>query len=205
MEWSSGLMLSGSKLKTAIAKVGLIAVHGPWSRCVAFRHLVKPSKGKKGGPLWGGASAINGARFTPKGGFDSLYLAWDPVTTLLEVQALIAVPGGPVPLRTPPWVLMTIEGIVANVLDLTDTATLNALKSTEMEMTGTWVTSANSPTQELAQTAYDSGKIAAIKYASAKHPSGMNLVVFPDLLVKNPSYLEVFHPHLNLIQRIGPK
>jgi hypothetical protein len=26
-------------------------------------------------PLWGGASQIRGARFTPKGGFDSIYLA----------------------------------------------------------------------------------------------------------------------------------
>ncbi|WP_156345443.1 RES family NAD+ phosphorylase [Verrucomicrobium spinosum] len=61
-----------------------------------------------------------------------------------------------------------------------------------------------SPTQELALAAYASGRIAAIKYGSAKHPGGVNLVVFPDRLVApSTDYLEVYDPHGSLPQRIG--
>jgi hypothetical protein len=71
-------------------------------------------------------------------------------------------------------------------------------------MTGTWVKAANPPTQELAQAAHDAGKIRGIKYGSAKHSGGLNLVMFPRLLVPPATdYLEVFDPHGNLAQRIG--
>ncbi len=199
-------MLLGAKLKTALTKVKLIAVHGPWSRIVGFRHVLKAPGGKKGAPqpLWGGAAKIKGARFTPKDGFDSLYLAGEPITALLEVQALVVMPGSIVPLRTAPWALVTVDGIVSNVLDLTDASILKALGTNEQEMTGTWAKGANRPTQELAQAAYDSGKIAGIKYDSAKHPGGVNLVVFPDRLVPpSTDYLEVYDPHGNLAQRIN--
>jgi RES domain-containing protein len=155
-------------------------------------------------PLWGGAAKIEGARFTPKGGFDSIYLSASPITALLEVQALVAVPGCMAPLRTAPWALVTVDGMVARVLDLTAPSILNALGTTEQEMTGTWVRRANPPTQKLALAAYKTGGIAGIKYASAKHPHGVNIVVFPDRLVSpSKDYLQVYDPHGNLGQRIG--
>jgi len=89
-------------------------------------------------------------------------------------------------------------------LDLTDAGTLAALGTTEQEMTGTWVKAAHPPTQVLAQAAYDSGRIAGIKYGSAKHAGGVNLVVFPDRIsLSVGNYLEVYDPHGNLTQRIG--
>ena len=44
-----------------------------------------------------GAAAAQtvGARFTPMGSFDSIYLANDPITSFIEVSALILLPGGP--------------------------------------------------------------------------------------------------------------
>ncbi len=199
-------MLRGARLKTALAKVKLISVPGPWSRVVAFCHLLKAPGGKKGAPqpLWGGAAAIKGARFTPKGAFDSVYLAWDPVTALIEVQALVAVPGGTVPLRSAPWALITVEGTVSRVLDLVDASVLTALGTSMQGMTGAWAREANPPTQELAQAAYDAGSIAGVRYGSAKNPDGVNLVVFPDRLVSpSTDYLEVFDPDGNLAQRVG--
>ncbi len=64
-------MLHGAKLKTALAKVKLISVHGPWSRIVGFRHVLKTPKGMKGVPqlLWGGAAKIKGARAHAEGWF----------------------------------------------------------------------------------------------------------------------------------------
>ena len=199
-------MWHGAKLKTALTKIKLISVHGPWWRIVGFRHVLKAPGGKRGvpQPLWGGASKIKGARFTPKGGVDSIYLAGEPITALLEVQALVVMPGSMMPLRTAPWALVTVDGIVSNVLDLTDAGILEALGTNEAEMTGAWAKEANPPTQKLAQAAYETGKIAGIKYGSAKHPDGLNLVVFPDRLVPpSTDYLEVYDPHGNLAQRIN--
>jgi hypothetical protein len=52
--------------------------------------------------------------------------------------------------------------------------------------------------------AYDSGRIARIKYASAKRPGGLNLVVFPDRIAAAAgNFLQVYDPHGNLAQRIG--
>ncbi len=199
-------MVHGAKLRTALSKVSLIAVHGPWSRIVGFRHLLLAPGGGKGAPqpLWGGAAKIRGARFTPQGGFDSVYLAEEPVTALLEVQALVVISGGLVPLRTAPWALVTVDGIVSNVLDLTNASILKALGTNQQEMTGAWARAANPPTQELAQAAYDSRRIAGIKYGSAKHPGGRNLVVFSDRLgPPSTDYLEVHDPHGHLAQRLG--
>ena len=199
-------MLPLLQLAAALNRVGLTSAHGPWSRVIGYRHLLGPPPGQTGPPqpLWGGAAKIAGARFTPIGRFDSIYLAHDPVTTFMEVSALILLPGGPVPVRTAPWVVVSVDGILNNLLDLTDAATLAALGTTAQEMTGTWVATTHPPTQLLGGLAYDSGRIAGIKYASTKHPGGLNLVVFPDrITVAAGNYLEVYDPHGNLIQRIN--
>ena len=97
-----------------------------------------------------------------------------------------------------------MDGILNNLLDLTDGATLAALDTTEQEMTSAWVKSSRPPTQWLGQLAYDSGRIAGIKYASAKHPGGLNLVAFPDRIPATAgNFLEVYDPHGRLAQRIG--
>lgn len=201
MEGRGILMLKAQRLKTALAKAKLIAVHGPWSRAVEFRHLHVAAPD----PLWGGASKIDGARFTPQGGFESIYLAWDSITALAEVQSLVFLAGGPFQPLTPPWVLMSVDGVVSGVLDLTEKATLAALGTNEQEISGAWQPAPFPPTQMLAQVAYDSGTIVGIKYPSAKNlGGGVNLVVFPDRLpLTATDYLEVFDPHGNLAQRIG--
>lgn len=194
-------MLKAPRLKTALAKAKLMAEHGPWSRAVEFRHLHVRAPD----PLWGEASKIHGARFTPQGGFDSVYLAWTPITALAEVQALAFLAGGIFQPLTPPWVLMSVDGVVSGVLDLTDRVTRQALGTNEQEISGAWQTAPFPPTQTLAQVAYDAGNIVGIKYPSAKNlGGGINLVVFPDRLpVIATDYLEVNDPHGHLAQRIG--
>ncbi|GDY24095.1 hypothetical protein LBMAG56_54420 [Verrucomicrobiota bacterium] len=199
-------MLPPNKLRSALSQTRLVAAHGPWTRIVGFRHLKGPPPGMTGPPqpLWGGAARVDGARFTPRGGFDSIYLAWDPITALMEVQAIVLLPSGPVTLWAVPWAGVTVDGVVSNVLDLTKPAVLSALGTTEQEMTGAWLKGNDAPTQTLARAAHDSGKIAAIKYHSAKHQGGMNLVVFPDrLAVTKTDYLEVYDPHGDLPQWLG--
>jgi len=200
-------MLPPLHLGPALAKVALASAHGPWSRAIGYRYLLGPPPGLTGPPqpLWGGAAKLAGARFTPQGGFDSIYLAHDPITAFIEVSALVLLPGGPVPVRTAPWVVVTVDGILNNLLDLTDAATLAALGTTSQEVTGTWAATPHPPTQRLGRLAYASGRIAGIKYASGKHPGGLNLVVFPDRIpVADGNFLEVYDPHGHLAQRIGP-
>lgn len=193
-------MLRPPELNAALAKLQLVTVHGPWWRIVAFRYLLKkPAK-----PLYAAGSKIDGARFTPKGSFDSLYLAGDQVTALAEVNSLVLVPGGPLPVPAPPCTLFAVKGIVTRVLDLTDATTRAMLGTDEQEMTGAWAKVPNPPTQLLAQAGYDSGLIAGIQYGSAKHPGKKNIVVFPERLTPPaPDYLEVHDPDGNLLQRIG--
>ena len=84
------------------------------------------------------------------------------------------------------------------------TCTLPSSSQEAIADEGTWVATTHPPTQLLGGLAYDSGRIAGIKYASAKHPGGLNLVVFPDrITVAAGNYLEVYDPHGNLIQRIS--
>ena len=200
-------MLPARQLAAALAKVQLASAHGPWSRAIGYRYLLGPPPGLTGPPqpLWGGAAKLVGARFTPKGGCDSIYLAHDPITAFIEVSALVSLPGGPVPVRSAPWVVVSVDGILSNLLDLTVATTLAALGTTEQEITGTWATTPHPPTQVLGRLAYDSTRVAGIKYASAKHPGGLNLVVFPDRIsLAAGNFLEVYDPHGNLAQRLGP-
>jgi hypothetical protein len=100
--------------------------------------------------------------------------------------------------------VISVDGILDGLLDLTDPATPAALGTTARDMTGTWVAAPDPPTQLLGQLAYDSGRIAGIKYTSGKHPGGINVVVFPDrITVAAANYLEVYDPHGNLAQRIA--
>jgi len=194
------------QLAAAQAKAQLVSAHGPWSRAIGYRHLVGPPPGQTGPPqpLWGGAAKHAGARFTTNGRFDSIYLAHDPITAFIEVSALFLLPGDRVPVRSASWVVISVDGIVNDLLELTHPATLAMLGTTAQEVTGRWATLPHPPTQLLGQSAFDSGRITGIKYASAKHPGGINLVVFPDRIpVAAGNYLEVYDPHGNLAQRIA--
>ncbi len=198
-------MLPIPQLAAALQTVSLVSAHGPWSRAIGYRHLLGPPPGHTGPPqpLWGGAAKIAGARFTPAGGFDSIYLAQDPITAFVEVSALILLPAGPVPVRSAPWVVISVDGIMNNLLDLTAPATLAALGTTAQEMTGTWAILPHPPTQRVGQLAYDSGRIAGVIYASAKHLGVLNVVFFPDRIsVAVGNYLEVYDPHGKLAQRL---
>ena len=194
------------QLAAVLATVPLAAAQGPWSRAIGYRHLLGPPPGLGGPPqpLWGGAARAVGARFTPQGGFDSIYLADNPDTAFLEVSALVQLPGGPVPVRSAPWVIVSVEGVLNHLLDLTDPAILAALGTSGQEVAGAWVMAPKPPTQLLGRLAYDSRRIVGIRYASAKHPGGTNLAVFPDRLpLSARNYLEVYDPHGHLAQHLA--
>jgi hypothetical protein len=205
-------MHTPARLKKALAALPRITIHGLWSRAIGFDLLKGPPPGAPAGsppqPLWPGGSALHGARFTPKGGFNSLYLADDPVTALHEVVSVFSPPHGPpVTIKTSPWVVAAVDGVLSNIVDLTETAVQKKLGTTTAELTGEWAytqeVSGIAPTQILGQAAFECGALG-FRYVSAKNiTGGKSVVVFTDHLSTNPAnFVEVVDVHGNLTQKL---
>lgn len=206
-------MLTGAALDAAVLTLGRTAVSGPWSRVIGYHLLQGPPPGAAPGspaqPLWPGGPPANGARYTPKGTFGTIYLASDPLTALAEVSGVFTNPTlPPTTPRLPPWAVFAVEGVVTEVLDLTDSSIQAALNTNFQELTGDWQVQQGRfvkgigpipPTQELGQAAFASGVIRGIKYPSARVPNtGLGYAIFADRLAA-PDNLTVYDPrnHLN--------
>ncbi len=206
-------MLTRKSLLRILPGLPRTSVHGPWSRVVGAHVLHGPPPGMPPGsapqPLWPGGPSLRGARFTKKGGENCVYLASDAVTAMAEVQAIYLPPGGSVvQLATNPWTMLTIHGVVTEVLDLTDASIQTALRTNLSELTGDWAytqaTGGLPPTQLLGQAAFDCRAILGLKYVSAKNLGrGYNLVIFSDRLSSHPSCsLSVQDSSGSLVQRL---
>lgn len=201
-------------------------MRGPWYRAVNFDHLGGPPSGAPGTrpqPLWAGGAARKGARFTPRaavsaagaptGGIDTLYLAEDGFTPLTEIVGVLRPPGTAIKLVFEPQVLMTVDGSLTDILDLTDPAVQNAVGTTHQELTGAWVVQQSlylagagpmPPTQLLGQEAFGTGQIVGLRYPSSKSPAGVGLVVFTARLVSNQHRLTVFNDPEGRLQQSLP-
>lgn len=109
-------------------------------------------------------------------------------------------------LRTHPWVLITVEGNLPSVLDLTDANVVSQLGSDHQELTGEWrytqEQTGEAPTQLLGRVCYTMGLFNGIRYPSSKNsPEGVCVAVFLDRL-KHPAFLKVYDPSGNLAQRL---
>lgn len=202
-------MLPREPLLQALTSLPLVTETGPWTRAVAQRYLAGPPPGATNNlprPLWSGGAKLFGQRFTPKGSFDTAYLASDPVTALTEVQAILSGPNGKIPLTTNPWVLVSLTGVVHQVLDLTSETVVSALGTSFAELSGAWAFvpgSRQAPTQLLGEAAFTSKRIHGIKYHSAKNMGqGTCLAVFPDRLDPALERVEVFDSSGNLVDRL---
>jgi RES domain-containing protein len=203
-------VLPEKELRNAFFGLPLISVHGPWSRAIKFEYLQQEDPQ----PLWAGGAVEYGARFIPKGGFDGVHLASDPFTAFLEVEAVFITAAGKVVSDTnPPWTWVTVEGVVENVVDLTDSVLWERFRTSESELTGNWRPGQDRhlrgegplpPTQVFGKVAYETGRALGIRYPSAKNTGkGVNLVIFPDRLQKGGgSYLQVYDPKKLLNQRL---
>jgi hypothetical protein len=188
---------AGRRLAEALAHVPLIELHGPWARAVAFQHLRAAPSGHPPEspvqPLWPGSATLRGARFTPKGGFGSVYLSGDAVTALAEVEGVflhrqlrpVLVPCRQV------WLVIRVEGLLTRVLNLADPKVQTLLGSSPAELTGPWLGMDRPPTQRLGQAAdtvstvmRDCRKKASPKPSSAA-AMAHNLAASPSGLVNN--------------------
>ena len=156
-------------------------------------------------------------RFTPKAPPDAaingFYLATDEVTTIAEVAGVLRPPGSPVAIVFKPLVLMSVLGVLTNLVDTTDPAVQAALGTNQQELTGNWAQAQAKylagagpmpPTQVLGQAAFDAGGIAGLLYKSTKSSTnGKGILGFTDRLAVTGSYVELYNePSGKLQQRI---
>jgi RES domain-containing protein len=130
-------------------------------------------------PLWGMGSSQFGGRFTPRNSFETVYLAQDAMTAFIEVGAIIKQEQSLVTLRTHPWVLITIEGSLSYVLDLTDVRVVNLLGSNHQELTGEWrytqEAAGEAPTQLLGRVCHSTGRFDGIPLSVQQEFPGRRL------------------------------
>lgn len=116
-------------------------------------------------------------------------------------------------IQTPPWTVFAVNGVLQNILDLTDSSTQRRLRTSISELTGDWRFSqalhlagrgSMPPTQLLAKSAFETGRIHGFRYHSAKNAEeGFNLVVFSDRLASDAaSFLEIYDPSGLIQQRL---
>jgi hypothetical protein len=220
-------MLPQAVLQQALVGAPLKALRGPWYRAVNYDHLSGPPPGAPPGaavqPLWSGGAARHGARFTPRasgttpgrGGaaIDCLYLAEDELTPLLEVVGMLRPPGSPIPALFEPQVMMTVDGVLTDILDLTDVRIHQLLGTSHQELTGEWVVQQSTyltgrgtipPTQLLGAEAFASSRIAGLRYPSSKNTNGIGVVVYASRLVPGRHSLTVFNQPSGSLQQSLP-
>ena len=211
-------MLPPQALRRVLPALSRVPLRGPWYRAVNFDHLAAPPAGSTAQPLWPGGAARKGARFTPQAvagapGIDCLYLAEDERTPLQEIAGVFRPSGSPVPLLFEPQVLMTVDGVLTDILDLTDAATQAAVGTTYQELTGLWLLQQSSylagqgpmpPTQLLAAEAFGSRAVVGLRYPSSKNANGVGLVVFTSRLVSGTHALKVFNQRAGKLQQSLP-
>jgi RES domain-containing protein len=188
-------VLSEDELKRALRRVPLIGADGPFHRFVDLWFVHQNlAGGRKTEVLAGLGAKMIGGRFTPRGAFETLYVATSAETARIEAESRITA-SGVVGSPTKPYVHFVIRGQLQMILDLNDPSVLQALKTTVEEIVAPWVMDQThgreARTQVLGRVVHTIRKIEAILFPSSKdRPEGRCLAVLPDRL-KRGSSLEI--------------
>jgi hypothetical protein len=126
-----------------------------------------------------------------------MYLSENHVVCLLEAGALLGTADNLVPHPASAWSIVNVQVTLQQIADLTLVREQNRIGMCAQELTGDWrayqTRSVRSsvkeptgiaPTQDLGQALYKLVGIEGFRTVSAKAPEQMNLVVFPQKLLK---------------------
>jgi len=150
-------------------------------------------------PLSGVGATIRGARFTPKGGFNTIYLAEDAHTAFIEFQheslTLMRDMDDEFGVRLAILATIAPHAFFAHsgILDVTRREVRAAIGTDLNELAAPWRTFVGPglpPTQILGQEAYNSGRFLGIRYFSSRNPGGVCLAIFEDRL-RAPDFLDL--------------
>jgi RES domain-containing protein len=148
--------------------------------------------GGKGTKVLAGLGAqMLGGRYTPRGAFETLYVATTAETARIEAESRLTA-SGIVDAPSKPYVHFVVRGRLQRILDLTNAFVLETLKTTAEEITAPWVMDQTrgkeTPTQVLGRAAHNGRRIEAILFPSSKdRPAGRCLAILPDRLKKGSS------------------
>lgn len=157
-------------------------------------------------PLYNLGPPRGGARYTPRGGASSIYLACDMDTAMREYTQIPT----PTPLdpSSPTGALVTysVKASLERVLDLSQKKVRKKLETTLAELAEPWRyrKDRRKPlTHRLGAEAADSDRVQAIIFRSTKG-TGNCIVIFTEALAP-PSFVEVNDPAGKLVERLpGP-
>lgn len=210
-------MIPRAELGACLATLPRISVAGVFARTVPIAYLRGAPPGAPAGsgpqPLWPGGARLRGARYTPPGGCDALYLAPDGATALAEVQAVVFGHDGTVAPGAgyDPLLVFGVRAELPDVVDLCDPAVQSALGTSDAELRAPWLRAQERhrlghgnlpPTQALGQAACGAGNILALRYPSYRREGARNLVVFTDRLNALGGRLELIDDNGTYAQRL---
>lgn len=129
--------------------------------------------------LDGQGATMSGGRYNPLG-LRAVYLAWDAMTALAEMQLAVNV-------AVLPHLLVSVPVDARGTLDLISSRVRDRLVVTRAELLEDWsvadtLAGIDNLTQAIGRQAHALGSIDAIEFPSARRRGGVNLVVFPDRL-----------------------
>jgi RES domain-containing protein len=199
-------MLTGSALASAILGLPNSTFTGNLFRSVILNEVLGNlgnNSLRRRRLLAGIGSPKGGARFTRIGGPNSLYLADEPETALLELrQNFWNEQTAP-----PAYLTYTVRAQLQSLLDISDSSVQTTLEITPEELKEPWRLRQDRgervPTQVLGQAVFDSGRYQAIRYSSARVPGKTCVLIFPDL-IRDPYFIEIYDFGNILQDRIPP-
>ncbi|MBL9191627.1 MAG: RES family NAD+ phosphorylase [Opitutaceae bacterium] len=131
-------------------------------------------------------SSTHASRYTFEAGPRRLYLSLEKETAEVEfrfgIERLLDPSRSPSPVST---ALLVVHCQVTTMLDLTNPDVQTLLATTPDELTREWEEPDRHPssiTQQLGTTVHDHGRFSGIIFPSARHPTGKNVLIFPDRL-----------------------
>ncbi|MEO7715868.1 MAG: RES family NAD+ phosphorylase [Capsulimonas sp.] len=185
-----------------------LSMQGHAYRVIDYKYLAANPPLHPNRYLYGLGAPASGARFTPRGGPQTIYMADDLATAFDEanpVQAILRLTHPGLASPTPPGGYASILYELETVLDLTDSVVQHALGTDTVELTKPWrqAQKRGRPcvTQILGRAIFDNGAFQAIRFESARVPGTYCLCVFIDRLIA-PAHLEVYDPNNNIKERL---
>lgn len=200
-------MLQGDDLRLALQSIAGMERAGVWYRAIHLEALFgfhQPRPYPAAQPLYSLGAPVHGARFTPRGGPPSLYIAEEVETAIAEANPIARSTGCGLNALNEPTVVLAVEARLLSVIDLTSALAQARLDTELAELLGPWrrpPAVLPAPTQILGQFIYDSRRFDGVRYPSSRRSEGHGMVVFTDLLVP-PAFLEVHDRHRNVHQRL---
>lgn len=170
-------MLLGTVLAQALSTLSGVRFEGTLYRAIDLEalygfHLAVPYSRPR--PLFGLGAPASGARFTPRHGMATLYMAEDPLTAFAEasqVQATIWRSRSSTAPPSAPTVIVSARARLESVLDLTTAPELSALATTAAEILSPWRPLQGSgllaPTQALGQGS--SIRVSSMRFVFPPH------------------------------------